>query len=181
MGKVIAAINLTLDGIFDHDAITPSEDVHVHYAELINQSDILLYGRVTFGLMTFWKELIANPSGIESMDQFAKVMDQTPKIVFSRTLTSVDWHSATLAHENLSSVVTTLKTTTENAILVGSGSLIIQLMAMDLIDEYQFCFHPVIAVSGRRLFDSVDAYTHFKLINTKILKGGAVIHSFEKV
>ncbi len=63
MSKIIAAINMTLDGIFDHTAIVPDEEIHQHYAELIRNSDVILYGRVTFELMKFWQTLVEKPSG----------------------------------------------------------------------------------------------------------------------
>ena len=47
MNKVIAAINMTLDGVFDHTAVHASAELHQHYAELINQADVNLYGRIT--------------------------------------------------------------------------------------------------------------------------------------
>jgi len=42
-------------------------------------------------------------------------------------------------------------------ILVGSRSLIIQLMKLNLIDEYQLCVHPVVVGSGLPLFENINA------------------------
>jgi dihydrofolate reductase len=99
MRKVIAAINMTLDGFCDHTAISPGEDVHRHYEELLNEGGVILYGRITYQLMQFWQELIKNPSGEKSMDDFATSIDSIPKIVFSHTLQNTDWESATLADQ----------------------------------------------------------------------------------
>jgi dihydrofolate reductase len=35
MRKLIAAINMTLDGVCNHTAVTPNEQVHQHYADLL--------------------------------------------------------------------------------------------------------------------------------------------------
>ena len=43
MRKIIAAINMTLDGYCDHTAITPGEEIHHHYAELLKNADAILY------------------------------------------------------------------------------------------------------------------------------------------
>lgn len=94
MRKVIAAINMTLDGFCDHTALTPDDEIHLHYANLLRNAGVVLYGRITYQLMEFWRTLVANPSGNPSMDDFAIVMDNTPKIVFSRTLKTLDWTSA---------------------------------------------------------------------------------------
>src|SRR5688572_22121288 len=101
MRKVIAAINMTLDGYCDHTAGIPDEALHEHYADLLRTSGIVLYGRITYQLMEFWRTLVEKPSGDYTMDEFARVMDLTPKLVFSRTLKKLDWHSATLATQGL--------------------------------------------------------------------------------
>ncbi|HET8964199.1 MAG TPA: dihydrofolate reductase, partial [Chitinophagales bacterium] len=81
MRKVIAAINMTLDGFCDHTAIIPDKEIHQHYADLLSNADTVLYGRITYQLMEFWRTLAENPLGEKSMDDFAIVMDKTPKIV----------------------------------------------------------------------------------------------------
>ncbi|WP_245860702.1 hypothetical protein [Thermoflavifilum aggregans] len=51
MGKLIAAINMTLDGICDHRVGLVDEELHQHYSDLINHSGVILYGRKTYELM----------------------------------------------------------------------------------------------------------------------------------
>lgn len=58
MRKIIAAINMTLDGFCDHTAIIPDEEIHQHYADLLSNADAVLYGRITYQLMQFWQTLI---------------------------------------------------------------------------------------------------------------------------
>jgi dihydrofolate reductase len=101
MRKIIAAINMTLDGFCDHTAVNPDDEIHEHYADLLRSAGIILYGRVTYQLMEFWKTVVSTPTGNKTMDEFAIVMDNTPKLVFSRTLKNVDWKSATLAKKDL--------------------------------------------------------------------------------
>jgi hypothetical protein len=45
------SINVTLDGCCDHRAIVPTEEMHRHAAEILEQADALLFGRVTYELM----------------------------------------------------------------------------------------------------------------------------------
>ena len=96
MRKLIAAINMTLDGFCDHTAIIPDEEIHQHYADLLDNADVVLYGRITYQLMQFWQTLVKNPSGEKSMDDFAMAIDKIPKIVFSHTLKNIEWDSAKL-------------------------------------------------------------------------------------
>ncbi|HSI75186.1 MAG TPA: dihydrofolate reductase family protein [Lunatimonas sp.] len=174
MRKVIAAINMTLDGFCDHTAIVPDEEIHHHYESLLHEGDAILYGRVTFQLMKFWQTLLENPSGDKSMDDFAIAMDKIPKIVFSHTLKDTEWDSAKLSKQTLEEEVLVLKKQSGKDIFVGSRSLIIQLMKINLIDEYQLCVHPVLAGGGLPLFENMVDRTILRLVKTKTFGGGAI-------
>ncbi|MES2646747.1 MAG: dihydrofolate reductase family protein [Bacteroidota bacterium] len=179
MRNVIAAINMTLDGYCDHTALSPDEEIHEHYRELLSTGDAILYGRITYQLMEYWQALVKNPSGEKSMDDFAKAMDKIQKIVFSRTLKALTWESAKLVNQRIEAEVAELKKQPGKDILVGSRSLIMQLMKLNLIDEFQLCVHPVIVGKGLPLFENITGRTAFKLIKTKTFKGGAVIFYYE--
>ncbi|MEO7046064.1 MAG: dihydrofolate reductase family protein [Ferruginibacter sp.] len=179
MRKVVAAINMTLDGFCDHTAIIPNEEMHQHYADLLNSADAILYGRITFQLMEYWRILAKNPSGEKSMDDFAIVMNSIPKIVFSHTLKNVEWETATVAKQSLEEEVLKLTQQSGKDILVGSRSLIIQLMKLNLIDEFQLCVHPVIEGNGLQLFENINDNIPLKLIKTKTFDFGAVIFYYE--
>ena len=175
MNKVIAAINMTLDGVFDHTAVQASEELHQHYAELINQADVILYGRITYQLMEYWKTVVANPTGNKATDDFAVSMDKIEKIVFSRTLNASSWHTATIAEDSPEKIISKLQRQEAGTILIGSRSLLIQLMKFNLVDEFQLCIHPVIAGSGALLFEQQDWRKAFRLIKTKLLDSGALV------
>ncbi|RYG01721.1 MAG: dihydrofolate reductase [Chitinophagaceae bacterium] len=179
MRKVIAAINMTLDGIFDHEAGIPDEETHYHYADLLNNAGVVLYGRITYQLMQYWQTLVNKPSGEKSMDDFAISIDKVPKIVFSNTLTNTGWDSATLSKQPIEELVLELKQQTGKNILVGSRSLMIQLMKLNLVDEYQFMVHPVVAGSGMLLFEHITDRTVLKLKTTKTFSGGTVVLCYE--
>jgi dihydrofolate reductase len=198
MRKIIAAINMTLDGFCDHTAILPDEEIHQHYTDLLKNADAILYGRITYQLMQFWQTLIKNPSGEKSMDDFASAIDKVPKIVFSHTLKNADpadpdidglgWDSARLSNKPIEEEVAALKQSrpessvkngTGKNIFVGSRSLIIQLLKLNLIDELQLCVHPVIAGTGLPLFENLNSRSIFTLVNTKTFSGGAVILYYE--
>lgn len=184
MRKLIAAINLTLDGFCDHTAGIPDEEIHQHYTDLLDNADVILYGRTTYELMKYWQTLVKNPSGEKSMDDFARTIDRIPKIVFSHTLkdsgtAALDWDSAQFADKSLEDTVKELKQQPGKPILAGSRSMIIQLMRLNLIDEYQLCYHPVVAGGGLPLFEKISDRTVFKLIKTKVFTGGAVTLYYE--
>ena len=179
MRKLIAAINMTLDGFCDHTAVNADEELHQHYADLLKSAGIVLYGRITYQLMEYWRDVVKNPTGETATDEFALIMDRIPKIVFSRTLKNVDWDSAKLANRDIKAEVLELKQQSGKDILAGSPSLIVALTQLGLIDEYQLCIHPVIAGSGLPLFKNITDSTTLKLVDTKTLSSGAVILYYE--
>lgn len=179
MRKVIAAFNMTLDGVCDHTTGIPSEDLHQHYSELLDNAGVILYGRATYELMQFWKSILQNPTGKKSIDDFAISIDKIPKLVFSNTLKDTNWESAKLSDSPLNEKVLELKQQSGKDISVGSRSLIIQLLNSNLIDEFQICVHPIIEGKGLRLFDQIKGRIMLKLIKTKTLKSGATVFYYE--
>src|SRR5690606_43785 len=181
MGKLIAAINMTLDGYCDHTAVVADEELHQHYTDLLRGADTLLYGRITYQLMEYWRPIAETPSGDPSADEFAQVMDRVPKVVFSRTLEHVDWHSARLAHGSLQDEVAAWKQSHHGSgdLFVGSPSLIVGLTELGLVEEYQLCVHPVIAGSGLPLFKPIAERIALRLLRTKTLKSGAILLYYE--
>jgi dihydrofolate reductase len=175
---------MTLDGFCDHTAVTPGEDIHQHYADLLKNADTILYGRITYQLMEYWRTVVKNPTGNKAMDEFAVVMDNIPKIVFSHTLKNTDpigigWDSAKLANRSLEEEVVALRQQPDKNILVGSRSLIIQLLKLNLIDEFQLWVYPVIAGNGLHLFENINDRAIFKLSKTKTFNSGAIILYYE--
>ncbi|MFT3704164.1 MAG: dihydrofolate reductase family protein [Agriterribacter sp.] len=179
MRKVIAAINMSIDGNCDHTAGLPDEEIHQHYTDLLDSAGIILYGRITYQLMQYWQTLLKNPSGEKTADDFAIAIDKIQKTVFSHKLKHTDWDSAKLATKPIEELVRELKQQPGKDILIGSRSLIIQLMNLNLIDEFQLCIHPVIAGKGLQLFEQIHDRTIFKLTKTKNFTKGAVTLYYE--
>lgn len=184
MKKLIAAINMTLDGYCDHTAGIADEELHRHYADLLKDADAILYGRVTYQLMEYWKSVLKNPTGEKAMDDFAVVMDRVPKIVFSHTLKSLDWESAMLATKSLEDEVSALKNSggdDNKNIYVGSPGLIAALTQSGLIDEYQICIHPFILGTGLTLFKNISQEIPLKLQGSKTFDSGAIILYYQRL
>jgi len=180
MRKVIAAINMTLDGFCDHTAVIADDELHQHYNELLSQAGAILYGRVTYQLMeSYWPTVVKSPTGNKPMDEFAVLIQNIPKIVFSHTLTDVGWKNAKLAKGDLKNEVLELKQKPGKDIFVGSPSLIVALTKLNLIDEYQLCVHPVILGNGLPLFKNIINTVILKLLKTKTLGSGAIILYYE--
>ena len=183
MAKLIATINMTLDGFCDHTAGIADEETHQHFTELLSNADTIIFGRITYQLMEYWPTLIKNPSGNKSMDEFAVIMDNIPKVVFSHTLKSVEWRTARLAKRDLKEEVLELRQSRNGGsknILVGSPSLIVAFTQLDLIDEYQLCVQPTILGKGLPLFKNIRDRVDLKLLKTKIFSSGSIALYYSK-
>ncbi len=182
MRRVVAAINMTIDGNCDHTAGIAHKELHQHYTELLRNAGTLLYGRITYQLMeNYWPTLVRNPSGNTANDEFAVAIDNIPKLVFSHTLQSVEWESARLARKDLKEEVRELRQQSGKDILVGSRSLIISLLNFNLLDEFQLTVHPVIAGPGLPLFEDVNDRIVLKLMKTKKFNGGSLTFYYAPV
>ncbi|PKL78509.1 MAG: dihydrofolate reductase [Ignavibacteriae bacterium HGW-Ignavibacteriae-4] len=179
MRKVIAAINMTLDGVCDHTVGIVDEKLHHHYSDLVNNAGVMLYGRTTYELMQFWQTLLTNPSDQKSMNDFAFSINKIKKIVFSDSLKNTGWDTAKIADRPLEEIVLDLKQQSGKNILIGSRSLIIQLLNSNLIDEFQICIHPIIEGKGLPLFDHIKEQIILKLLNSKILESGVTIFYYQ--
>lgn len=176
MRKIIAAINMTLDGFCDHTAMIADEEIHQHYTDLLRKAGGILYGRITYQLMeTYWPSVVQNPTGNKPMDDFAVAIDNVSKIVFSRTLKNVDWKNTQLKNGGLQEVVSEFRQEEGKDIYVGSPGLISTLTELNLFDEYQLCVHPVIAGNGLPLFKNISDSIILRLLKTKTFNSGSII------
>jgi dihydrofolate reductase len=179
MRKLIAAMNMTLDGFCDHTSMIADDEIHQHYADLLRSSDTVIYGRITFQLMEYWKSVVENPTGNKATDDFAQAIDNIQKIVYSRTLKNVDWKNTELKNEIVKEEIIDLKQRVGKDILVGSPSLIIALAKLELVDEYQLSIQPAVVGSGLPLFKSITDRIDLKLLKTKTFGLGAVTLYYE--
>ncbi len=180
MRKLIAAFNMTLDGFCDHTAMIADDEIHQHYNELLRNADTLIYGRITYQLMeSYWPTVVKNPTGNKPTDEFAVIIDDISKIVFSHTLKNVEWKNAKLAKGGIKEEVLELKQQAGKNILVGSPSLIVTLMQLDLIDEYQLCVQPIILGNGLPLFKNINDRINLKILKTKIFGSGSITLYYE--
>ena len=189
MRKLIAAINITLDGFCNHTAMIADDEIHQHYNDLLSDADTLIYGRITYQLMeSYWPSVVENPTGNKPMDDFAVLIDNISKIVYSRTLKKVDWKNTTLKKEVIKEEILELKRSRSQSpvdnggsknILVGSPSLIVALARLDLIDEYQLAVQPTVLGSGLPLFKNVKDRINLKLLKTKTFECGVIALYYE--
>ena len=102
MRNVIFAINITIDGCCDHTKVIADEDTHEYFTDLMRDIDLQVFGRKTYQLMVpFWPEVAKSQSMTKASNEFAQAFDSTDKIVFSRSLGSVEDRNTRIVRTDL--------------------------------------------------------------------------------
>ena len=180
MRKVIFAINITIDGYCGHETGIADDELHEYFTGLLRDSGVDIFGRNTYHLMyPYWHDVAVNGSETEVVNEFARTFDAMPKIVFSTTLKSVEWNNTTLLHSNLREEILKLRGQPGKDIFIGGLNIASQVAEWDLIDEYHFVVHPIIAGAGPRLFESVKD-RKLNLVGQKTFGSGVVALHYKK-
>ena len=177
MRNVIYAINITLDGCCDHTKQTADEETHEYFTQLLQEVDLLVFGRITYQLMVpFWPEVAKNQSMTKAENEFALAFDPLQKIVFSRSVDSAEDRNTRIVRANVGDEILKLKQEQGKDILAGGVSIPSQLIELGLVDEYRFVVSPIIAGAGRRLLEGVNLRERLqlKLVESKVFKSGSV-------
>jgi dihydrofolate reductase len=137
----------------------------------------LVFGRVTYEMMaSFWP----TPQAMQMLPVVAKGMNQSPKIVFSRTLDKASWDNTRLINGDIVARVRELKKETGPGMaILGSGSIVSQFAQADLIDEYQIVTNPIVLGGGRTMFEGVKQKLHLKLADSRPFRNGNVLLRYE--
>lgn len=137
----------------------------------------LLFGRVTYEMMAgFWP----TPEAARMLPQAAAAMNAMRKLVVSRTLDTVSWQNTTLLKGDLATEVRALKQQAgPDIVILGSGSIVSQLTAERLVDEYQVVVNPVVIGRGRTLFETVGDRRQLTLTRTRSFRNGNVVLWYE--
>jgi dihydrofolate reductase len=172
------SINVTLDGCCDHREGIADEELHRHAVENLEQSDGLLFGRVTYEMMeSAWRpsaETGEMPDWMADwMQPFARTIDAAKKYVVSSTLDRVDWN-AELLRGDLGTAVRKLKSEPGKGLLTGGVTLPFALAELGLIDEYEFVVQPILAGHGPTLFAGLSKRLELKLVGRVEFGSGAV-------
>jgi dihydrofolate reductase len=128
----------------------------------------LVFGRVTYeGMASFWP----TPAAAQAMPEVAAGMNRAAKYVFSRNLKKADWANSTvLSGEPVQEIARLKRADGPGLTILGSGSIVKQLAAAGLIDDYQLMVCPVILGSGRTLFNGIPGRPTLKLANSRSFK-----------
>jgi len=188
MGKVIVAMQVTLDGFIEGPsgeldwAMKEDDETWQDHFDLVRSVDTLLLGRVMYpAYEKYWLAAPTNPSSTKNEIEYARIADKMQKIVFSKTLEKVEWKTTRIIKDHIAEEILRMKQQPgKDMLILGGAGLVSSFMNLGLIDEYHLVVNPVVLGGGKRLFKDVKERRKLKLIGTKTFKSGKVVLHYSK-
>jgi dihydrofolate reductase len=175
MGLLTFGMNVTLDGCCDHRGVAPDDEVFRFWTRLMDSAGGMLWGRVTYELMeSYWPAVARDPKATRADRTWARKLDAKPKYVVSTTRREFPWSNSFRVEGDLRKAVAALKRRVPRGLLLGGRNLSAELQRLDLIDEYLFVVHPIIAGHGPTLFAGLPPSSRLKFVEAKRFKSGVM-------
>ena len=175
-------MQLSLDGFMarpngDLDWMTWDwdDELEAYGNELTAPVDLILLGRKTSeGFIPHWTSVAANPEDPEYA--FGRIMNDTPKIVFSRTLQTIEGNNTSLLKEASPEVINELKSKPGGDIIVyGGAGFVSGLFQQGLIDEFHLFINPVAIGKGLSIFNTLPESRKLKLMHAQGFASGVAV------
>jgi len=191
MRRIVTFNNVSADGYFSAadgglQCAVPDDEIYKAAAERPG-IDTMLFGRRTYEMFeSFWPHALDDSAGpadphdarrrSPAVRNQAIWINETVKVVFSRTRKEVTWKNSRLLHELNPEEIAAMKNQPgQDMIIFGSGSIVSQLTEHGLIDEYQFVVAPVLLGNGRSLISGVAKSLRLDLLEARPFASGNVM------
>jgi dihydrofolate reductase len=178
MRKITAGLFMTADGVIE----APEKWNPPYYDDELNQAvmplltaaDTHLYGRRSYQLFRAVFTGANRPP-------HAEMMTSTPKVVVSATLPDPDWGPTTVISTDAATELARLKRQPGGDIAVGaSGTLVRFLLLEGLLDELNLLLHPLVAGTGKHLFQGGASQVPLKLLHSRPHRNGVLALSYAR-
>lgn len=184
VGKLIYGFNVSVDGYIADangsiDWSEPSDELHQYWNDYERGTALSFYGRRLYELMSaYWPTADQAPDATPTIIDYAQVWRDMPKVVFSRTLESVDWNSR-LERGNPVDVVRQLKAETDGRLEVAGATLAAPIVQAGLVDEYRIVLAPTAVGGGLPFFPALPSWISLRLVENRTFPGGVVLLRYE--
>ena len=183
MRKIYMFNLMSLDGFFegpDHnlDWHQVDGDFNDFAIQQLQASDLIVFGRATYTMMAeYWPTAAA----IEDDPEVANAMNQTPKLVFSRTLRSAAWQNTRLVSSDPAEELRRLKQQPGKEIAIfGSAELMEGLLTTPgVVDELRVLVIPVLLGGGTPLFKTEPKALKLELAGVRQFGNGNVLLTYK--
>ena len=180
---LLFSMSVSVDGfIADRDGrldwSVPSDELFAFHLARVRELGAILLGRRLYETMLVWE---TDPAFREDSAgaEFADVWAALPKVVFSRTLTSVHGN-ARLAQAPLVDEVAAVLARTDRDVEIGGADLAGQAMAEGLIDEFRLFRHPVLLGAGTPAFPMLPEPFALDLVETRVFSDRVLYERYRR-
>jgi len=166
--------NERLDWLVPHATQPEPNEV---FQTLRERADTILLGRVNYeGFFGYWPPVKDDPKASPNDKAISRWLDDTQKVVFSRTLSEVKWKNARLARRDAAEEVAALKRENGKDIIIQNSTRLAQsLLAADLVDELALILAPVALGKGRALFAGMPRQIELERAELKPVTDGTIV------
>ena len=188
MRKVKLQMQLSLDGFvsgpngeMDWMEWNWDDEIKNYVTELTDSADTLLMGKVLYqGMSTHWPAIAAKADSEKGDIEFADKMNNTPKIVFSKSLGKADWSHTALLDGEIETEIARLKQSPGMDLLIyGGADLVSSFVRSDLIDEYHLFINPAAIGNGKSIFKKRENRLKLKLLKARSFPCGIVVLCYQ--
>jgi dihydrofolate reductase len=182
---LIYSMGVSLDGYIagpggEIDWSAPDEELHRFHNEQTRELGAHLVGRRLYEEMLYWETAHENPAAAAPELEFARIWQDLPKIVFSRTLEKVEG-SATLAQGGIAEELDRLRHAPGKDLSVGGAGLASAFVQQDLIDEYRLFVSPVVLGGGTPYFPPLPQRLNVELLETRTFASRVVYLRYRRI
>jgi dihydrofolate reductase len=181
MRKLKLQVQMSIDGFIsgtngemDWMAFNWSDDLIQFVTQITDPVDTILLGRkLAEGFIPHWTAAFNSPEPAPGSEKYVK----TPKVVFTKTLTTSEWDNTVLAKGDLVEEVNALKNQKGGDIIAyGGGQFVAHLIKESLIDELNLFINPTAIGSGMAIFNQ---RTNLKLVKSQAYECGIVVNTYQ--
>jgi dihydrofolate reductase len=186
MRKLKLHMQLSIDGFvagpngeMDWMTWTWDDGIKKYVSDLTDSIDcILLGGHMPAGFIPYWEAVAADPKNPEQ--PFGKIMVDTPKVVFTKTMEKAEWNNTVLAKGDISEEVNRLKSQPgKDIVTYGGANFASNLTKYNLIDEYHLFINPTAIGNGMTIFKDIVGNLNLKLVKATPFDCGIVVLCYQ--
>ena len=186
MRKLKLQVQMTIDGFvagqsgeLDWMTFEMDDKAKKYVNDLTDSSDTILLGRkMTDGFVNYWTSVLDNPESDQY--SFAQKMVNTPKIVFSKTVTESRWANTTVTNGDLVEEIEKLKQQDGQDIIVyGGANFVSNLIEKKLIDEFHIVINPAAIGRGLTIFGNLKNTLKLKFVQSTAFSNGKVANHYK--
>ena len=184
--QLILHMSVSLDGFIAQsdgviDWLTPRGDGAVDHGDRRHRANLEMFGEI--GLIMMGRRACEQmaPAWSSSDSPMAQAINALPKVIYSQTLTEVDWSNTRISRAAITDEIPQLKAEGgKDVVVFGGGRFAHSLIRERLADELRLTVHPVALGEGISLWHGLPEPQRFAPVSVSAYPDGVVTQILER-